>query len=376
MTNTDNRDSVASSSAGTCCRHRMSLAGRPIGCGTQILVVAELSANHRQRIGTALRTIDAASEAGVDAIKLQTFKPDTITFPSNGPIFRVGGGTAWDGRSLYELYSEAQTPWEWHEALFKHAADRGLICFSSPFDPSAVDLLESLDAPAYKVASFEVTDTPLIQRMASTGKPVIISTGIARENEIEAAITACHEVGNDQVVLLKCTSSYPAQTRDANLQTMVDMHRRFDVAVGLSDHTMNHVAASAATALGACMIEKHVILDRTMGGPDAGFSLEPTELAELVQLIRQTESALGSVTYELDEQAMRSRRFARSLFVVEDVKAGEVVTARNVRSIRPSDGLSPALHDSMIGLVFAQDVEAGTPLGMSLLQDGKGSRHD
>ena len=348
--------------------HNHALADRNIGCNSKVLIVAELSANHNQRLEVALDTIDAVAEAGADAIKLQTFTPETITYNSRDPIFLVSGGTAWDGRSLHDLYSEAQTPWEWHEKLFERAADRDLLFFSSPFDFSAVDFLETMEVPAYKVASFEITDTPLIRRMAVTGKPVIISTGIATRSEIEEAISVCREVGNEQIVLLKCTSAYPAQTRDANLRTMVDMHGRFDVAVGLSDHTMNHASALAATALGACMIEKHIILDRSMGGPDAGFSLEPTELAELVKLVRQTESARGVVTYELDESAMRSRRFARSLFVVEDVKAGDVMTERNVRSIRPSGGLEPSLRDSLIGRVFLRDVAAGTPLAISLLQ--------
>ena len=340
-----------------------------VGDGHPALIVAELSANHNHDLDLALRTIDAVANSGADAVKLQTYTPDTITFRGDSEVFRVNTGSTWDGRSLHDLYSEAYTPWEWHERLFERAHENGLLCFSSPFDPSAVEFLENLNAPVYKVASFEITDIPLIRLMAQTGKPVIISTGVATAADITLAIEACRKVGNSQIVVLQCTSSYPANVSDANLRTMVDMRARFGVLVGLSDHTTDHVTAAAATALGACFIEKHVILDRGLGGTDSGFSLEPAELAEMVRLVRETESALGRVTYDLSPTAVTSRRFARSLFVVEDVLPGESVNLRNVRSIRPGDGLPPVDLPSIVGQTFAVAVTAGTPLAWAMLED-------
>lgn len=349
-------------------RQVIDLGGVMLGDGSRTFIVAELSANHNQDLTVALETISAAAEAGADAIKLQTYTPDTITFPGDSDVFKVNSGSVWDGRTLYDLYSEAYTPWEWHAELFEHARDLGLICFSSPFDPTAIDLLESLDAPAYKVASFEITDIPLIEQMAATGKPMIISTGVALDDDIERALAACTSAGNDQVLLLKCTSSYPAEIGEANLLTMVDMRRRYGTLVGLSDHTTGHAVAAAAAALGACFIEKHLILDRRIGGPDSGFSLEPNEFAELVRAVRDTEDALGKVTYELSPGSMSSRQFVRSLFVVADVRAGDLVTSENVRSIRPGNGLPPGELPALIGRIFARDVSAGTPLAWDQIE--------
>lgn len=347
----------------------LEVGGVAVGDGHGAFIVAELSANHHQDLSVALDTITAAAEAGADAVKLQTYTPDTITFRGESDVFRVNSGSVWDGRTLYDLYAEAYTPWEWHAQLFEHARSLGLVCFSSPFDPTALDLLESLDAPAYKVASFEITDIPLIEQMAATGKPVVISTGVAQGDDIDRALAACAAVGNDQVLLLKCTSSYPAEIGEANLRTMVDMRRRFGTLVGLSDHTTGHAVAAAATALGACFIEKHLIIDRAIGGPDSGFSLEPAEFAALVQAVRDTEASLGAVTYELSPGSRGSRQFVRSLFVVADVRAGDVVSTENVRSIRPANGLAPQFLPELLGRSFACDIRAGTPLTWDQFRD-------
>lgn len=346
------------------------IGGRGVGSEQPVLLVAELSANHQGSLDTALETIEAAAGAGADAIKLQTYTADTITLRVDSPMFRVGGGTAWDGRLLYDLYEEAHTPWEWHAELFEKAREVGLVCFSSPFDSTAIELLESLDAPAYKVASFEITDTPLIERIASTGKPVIMSTGIASLPEINDAIAACHRVDNDEIVLLKCTSAYPAPASEVNLQTMVDMRERFGTLIGFSDHTMTHTAAVTATALGAVMIEKHFTIDRAAGGPDASFSLEPAEFAEMVRLVRNTEEVLGEVTYDLGSAALNNRQFSRSLFVTRDVFRGEVIDDSNVRSVRPGHGMSPGEFTRIRGRRFALDVAAATPMAWSLIDGG------
>ena len=345
------------------------IGNKMVGDGHPVLIVAELSANHNHDLDLALRTIDAVARSGADAVKLQTYTPDTITFPAVSEVFRIRSNSSWHGRTLYDLYSEAYTPWEWHAQLFDRAIENGLVCFSSPFDPSAIAFLEDLNAPAYKVASPEITDLPLIRLMAETGKPVIISTGVATAADITLAVDTCREVGNSQIVVLQCTSSYPAKVSDANLRTMADMRARFGVLVGLSDHTTDHVTSTAATALGACFIEKHVILDRGLGGTDSGFSLEPAEFAKMVRLVRETESALGRVTYDLSPNALESRRFARSLFVVEDVAPGDTVNVENVRSIRPADGLPPLALPSILGRTFAVSVPAGTPLAWGMLED-------
>lgn len=348
----------------------IAVAHKLLGHGQPAVLVAELSANHGGSLQRALATIEAAAAAGADAIKLQTYTADTITLRAQGPMFRVGGGTAWDGRLLYDLYEEAHTPWEWHAELFAKAREVGLVCFSSPFDPTAIELLESLDAPAYKVASFEITDTPLIERIASTGKPVIISTGIASTQEITDAIAACRRADNDKIILLKCTSAYPAPASEVNLRTMADMRERFGTLVGFSDHTKTHAAATAATALGAVMIEKHFILDRAAGGPDASFSLEPEEFAEMVRLVRDTEVVLGAVTYDLGPAASNNRQFSRSLFVTRDVVRGEVIDETNVRSVRPGHGLSPGEFTRIRGRRFAVDVAEATPMAWNLIDGG------
>ena len=345
----------------------ISIADRLIGSGHPVFVIAELSANHNHDLDLARRTIDAAAKAGANAIKLQTYTPDTLTFPSDAEPFQVRGGTAWDGQTLYDLYSAAYTPWEWHEDLFAHAAEVGLVCFSTPFDPTAVELLQRLDAPAYKIASMEVADTPLIEGVARCGKPVIISTGIATEDEIHAAVAACHAAGNRNIVLLKCTSAYPTPLAELNLRTIPDMRSRFGTLVGLSDHTTDHTAAIVSTALGACMIEKHLILDRSLGGPDSSFSMEPAEFAAMVDLVRDAETALGDVSYELAPSARVSRSHARSLFVVADVEPGDLVSESTVRSIRPADGLPPAAFTEIAGRAFARAVSAGTPLSWDMM---------
>lgn len=330
-------------------------------------MVAEISANHGNDINIVKRTIAKAKEIGCDAVKLQTYTPDTITLDCDNAYFQINNGTIWDGTTLYKLYQEAYTPWEWHEELFDFARENEIELFSTPFDCTAVDLLEKCGNPIYKIASFEITDIPLIEYAALKGKPMIISTGIATEDEMREAIEACHKANNYDVTLLKCTSQYPAKLEDANLNTMVDMKDRFHVKVGLSDHTQDNVVAITAVALGAEVIEKHFILDRSIGGPDASFSIEPDEFAILIQQIRKVEKALGSVSYDLDEKKKNNRKYARSLFVVENVKKGDLVTKDNVRSIRPSDGLAPKELKNIIGKRFVRDIERGTPLSNRLI---------
>lgn len=345
------------------------IADRRVGPGHPTFVIAELSANHNHDLARALASIDAAAKAGVDAVKFQTYTADTITIDSEAKPFQVRGGTLWDGRTLHQLYSEAHTPWEWHDELFARARAHGLVALSTPFDPTAVDLLESLAVPAYKVASMEIVDIPLVSLIASKGKPVIISTGIATDTEIQEAVEACRNVGNEQVILLHCTSGYPTPPNELNMRTLPDMRDRFGVSVGLSDHTMSNTAAIIGVSFGAVVIEKHFTVDRTAGGPDSAFSLEPKELAELVAAIRETEQALGTVTYELAPSARVSRSHSRSLFVVENVSAGDPVTERNVRSIRPAGGLRPALFAEIEGRRFRANTAKGTPLTLDLLED-------
>lgn len=345
----------------------ISIAGRLVGPGHPAYVIAEISANHNQSLSLARETIEAAAEAGADAIKLQTYRPDTITFNGRTEPFQVREGTLWDGRTLYDLYQQGETPWEWHAELFDLAKSFGMNGFSSPFDPTAVDFLETLDVPAYKIASFEITDIPLIEKVAALGKPVILSSGIAREDDIRLALDACRRAGNDQVILLKCTSFYPAPVEELNLLTIADIPVRFGVPAGISDHTMTSTAAIAAVALGACVIEKHIIVDRALGGLDSEFSTNPQEFAAMVAAVRELEIALGEVTYELTPKVAPSRRYARSLFVVEDVVAGDLVTEVNVRSIRPADGMAPVRLPEVVGRRFSSDVPAGTPLSDDLL---------
>ncbi len=325
-------------------------------------IIAELSANHNGSKDVALQTIEAASRCGVDAIKLQTYTPDTITLNCDNKHFKIDEETIWDGRILYDLYKEAYTPWEWHEELMEYARDLGLECFSSPFDFSAVDFLESLDVPAYKIASFEINDIPLIEYVAKKGKPIIFSTGIASIEDIELALKSCFESGNRDVALLKCTSSYPAPYEEINLRTIEDMRRRFGVPIGLSDHTLGIEVPIASVSLGAKIVEKHFILDRSNKGVDSSFSLEPKELEMMVKSIRNVEKALGSVSYELSQKSKKSRRFARSLFVVEDIKQGEKLSSKNIRSIRPNDGLEPKYYYEVLGKTAKMDLEYGKPL--------------
>lgn len=345
----------------------ISIGSRSVGPGHPVFVIAEISANHNQSLQLARETIAAAAEAGADAIKLQTYRPDTITFNSSAAPFQITDGTVWDGRTLYDLYEEGQTPYEWHAELFEYAGSLGMEAFSSPFDPTAVSFLSELHVPAFKVASFEIVDIPLVRLIAEQGVPVVLSTGIAREADVAAALAACREAGNEDLVVLKCTSSYPAPFEELNLRTVADIPARFGCLAGISDHTMTVTASVVAVAMGACMVERHVILDRSLGGLDSSFSTDATEFADLVARVREAELAIGEATYELTPRAAASRRHSRSLFVVADVRAGEAVTAENVRSIRPADGMAPARLPDVLGGTFAIDVEAGTPLADDML---------
>ena len=329
-----------------------------------VFIIAELSANHNGSIKTAIDTIRAAKRTGADAIKLQTYTPDTITLNSRNKDFLLKQGTIWDGKYLHDLYKEAYTPWEWHKELFKVAKEEGLICFSSPFDPSAVDLLEELDNPIYKIASFEITDIPLIQYVASKGKPVIISTGIATLEDIELAVETCRNVGNDQITLLKCTSSYPAPMEEANLVMIKDLAERFNVVSGLSDHTLGITAPVVAVTQGAKVIEKHFILDKTIGGPDASFSLDEEEFTQMVKAVRDAEAALGNINYKLTEKQLAGRNFSRSLYIVKDVNKGELVTQENVRSIRPGYGIHPKELNKVLGKKFNSNYEKGSRMSL------------
>jgi len=342
--------------------------GRVIGGVPQhTLVIAELSANHRGSIDTALQIVRAAAGAGADAVKLQTYRPDTITIDVDTEPFRISSGTVWDGRTLYSLYEEAYTPWEWHATIRDEALALGMTWFSSPFDATAVDMLESLDAPAYKIASFEVVDIGLIRRVAATGKPMIISTGMATLAEVEEAIATARGAGATEIALLKCTSAYPAPPSEVNLRTVPHMAAAFGVPVGLSDHTLGIAVPVAAVALGAVIVEKHLTLRRADGGPDSGFSLEPVEFAEMVAQIRVTEQALGSISYAPTAHEAGGRSLRRSLFVVEDVRAGEPFTEANVRSIRPGHGLHTRYLPEVLGRRASRDVTRGTPLSWDLV---------
>ena len=332
-----------------------------------VFIIAELSANHNGSIEVALETIKAAKRAGADCIKFQTYTADTITIDSTKDDFLIKG-TIWEGKNLYKLYQDAFTPWEWHETLFKAAEAEGLICFSSPFDKSSVDFLESLNVPAYKIASFEITDIPLIEYVASKGKPVIISTGIAEIEDIELAIDACKRMGNDDIALLKCTSSYPAPIEEANMIMVQDLATRFGVISGLSDHTMGATVPVVATCFGAKIIEKHFILDREIGGPDASFSMNEEEFTAMVKAIREAEKAIGVVDYTLTEKQAKGKDFSRSLYVVQDIKAGEIITKENVRSIRPGFGLHPKYYSEILGKKAIVDIEKGSRFVFQLIE--------
>ena len=324
----------------------------------KIFVIAELSANHNGSLETAIKTIRAAKRVGADAIKLQTYTADTMTLNSNKDDFKIKG-TIWEGRNLYELYQEAYTPWAWHAELFKAAKEEGLVCFSSPFDKTAVDFLETLCNPIYKIASFEITDIPLIEYAASKGKPMIISTGIAEYEDIKLAVETCRAVGNNDITLLKCTSSYPAPIEDANLLMIRRFANDFGVKAGLSDHTLGITVPVVSVAMGATVIEKHFILDRAIGGPDAEFSLNEQEFTEMVAAVRQAEKAIGEETYEITPKQKAGKQFARSLYVAEDMNAGEGITEKNVRSVRPGYGLHPKFLKEVLGKRANKDLEKG-----------------
>jgi pseudaminic acid synthase len=343
------------------------MGNRVISHNSPTLIVAELSANHKQDIELAKDTIHAIKEAGADAVKLQTYTPETITINCDNDCFWIKQGTLWDGKTLYELYQEAYTPWEWHYELKELAEKLGLIFFSTPFDKTAVDFLEELNVPAYKIASFEITDIPLIEYAASKGKPMIISTGIATLCDIQEAVETCRRVGNDQIILLKCTSAYPAPLEEVNLKTIPNMAVTFNCIVGLSDHTLGISVPIAAVALGAKVIEKHFILSRNLKTPDKEFSLTPDEFREMVKAIREVEKALGKISYELTATTKKSREFCRSLFVVKDIKAGESFTEENVRSIRPGYGLPPKFLRKIVGRKARKDIKKGTPLTWDLI---------
>ncbi|WP_313130860.1 pseudaminic acid synthase [Stutzerimonas nitrititolerans] len=339
----------------------ISIAGRRIGVDEPPYVIAELSANHNGKLETALRIIEEAKKAGADAIKLQTYTADTITLNSDAEEFQIRGGL-WDGKTLYQLYQEAHMPWEWHKPLFEHAHKLDITIFSSPFDNTAVDLLESLNAPAYKIASFEVVDLPLIKYVASTGKPMIISTGMADAEEIAEAIEAAHEGGCKELAVLHCVSGYPAPAEDYNLRTILDMAQRFGLVTGLSDHTLDNTTAITSVALGASIIEKHFTLDRRGGGPDDSFSLEPQELVELCRNSRVAWSALGRVDYGRKSSEQGNAKFRRSLYFVKDLKKGDLITADAIRSVRPGFGLAPKELDKIIGRRIRKDVCGNTPV--------------
>jgi pseudaminic acid synthase len=336
---------------------------------SKTFIIAELSANHGQNLKTAVETIRAARRSGADAVKLQTYTPDTITLDCDNEFFKdVLRGTLWEGRRLFDLYQEAYTPWEWHKELFHAAREEGLICFSTPFDKTAVDFLEQFKPLFYKIASFEIQDIPLIEYAALKGKPMIISTGIAECEDIELAVRTCRDAGNNDIILLKCTSAYPAPMDEANLTTIPDMKARFGVEVGLSDHTLGIVAPVVAVSLGASVIEKHFILNKSIGGPDAAFSLDEVEFTKMVKAIREAEKAMGRVSYALTEKIKESRKFSRSLFAVKDIKQDELFTDEYIRSIRPGFGLHPKYFNSLLGKKAKKAISKGIPLSWEMME--------
>ena len=344
------------------------IANQPIGPGYPVYIIAELSANHNQDFEQAVKILEAARDAGADAVKLQTYTADTITMRSAREEFQVKGGTLWDGRTLHDLYQEAFTPWEWQPRLKAIADEWGLPLFSSAFDATAVDFLEAVNVPAHKIASPELVDIPLIQKMARTGKPLIMSTGMATLEEIEEAVAAARAAGAEQIALLKCTSAYPASPSEMNLRTIPELARRFDVPTGLSDHTMGIEVPVAAVALGACILEKHMTLSRDLKGPDSAFSLNPAEFRNLVQAVRNAEQALGTIHFGVSGREEATRRFRRSLFVVADIKRGEVFSPGTVRSIRPAQGLHPRHLPEVLGRHATRDLTAGTPLAWDMVE--------
>jgi pseudaminic acid synthase len=346
----------------------LKIGERLIGAGEPVYIIAELSANHRNLFDEAVRLVRAAKEAGADAVKLQTYTPDTLTLCSDKEPFRIRGGTLWDGRTLYDLYREASMPWEWQPKLKTVARDLGLDFFSSAFDATAVDFLESVGVPAHKVASLEIVDLPLIKKMAATGKPLIVSTGAATLAEIREAVETARGAGAAAVALLKCTSAYPAPPEEMNLRAIPHLAETFDAAVGLSDHTLGIAVPVAAIALGASIVEKHFTLSRSVPGPDSAFSLEPGEFKSMVEAIRTAEKSLGEVRYGAGRNEAKSLAYRRSLFVVRDVKAGEILTCENVRSIRPNGGLHPRYLPEVVGRSAKRNIESGTPLAWEMIR--------
>lgn len=345
----------------------MKIDNYTIDQNSPVFIIAELSANHNGSISTALETVRAAKRSGANCIKLQTFTADTITLDSKNEDFKINQGTLWDGQYLHDLYKTTHLPWEWHKKIMDVAKEEGLICFSSPFDPTSVEFLETLNVPAYKIASFEITDIPLIELIASKGKPIIISTGIAEESDIELALDACRRMNNFDIALLKCTSSYPAPINEANMCMVKDLAERYGVISGLSDHTMGSTVPIVATAMGAKIIEKHFILNHDIGGADASFSMDEEEFTDMVKAVREAESAIGKVDYNLTEKQLKGREFSRSLYAVENIKRGEVLTKKNVRSVRPGYGLHPKYYRDILNKKALVDLSKGTALKLSFI---------
>lgn len=348
--------------------HEIKIGNRVLNNDSQTYIIAEMSGNHNMDYNRAVKIVEAAKEAGADAIKLQTYTADTITLNSDAPCFQITQGTLWDGTTLHKLYEEAYTPWDWQPKLKELANSLGMDCFSSPFDFTSVDFLEKMDVPAYKIASFEITDVPLIKKVAETGKPVIISTGIATVEDIELAIKTCKDAGNENVILLKCSSAYPAPYESINLNTMVDMAEKFGCIMGLSDHTMGSAVSIAAVAMGAKVIEKHLTLARADGGVDAAFSMEPQEFKEMVEGIRNVEKAKGIVSYDLTDKQKSQRTFSRSLFIAADIKAGEILTPENLRSVRPANGLHTKYYEELLGRKVVRDCKYGEPMSWDMVE--------
>jgi len=346
----------------------MKISNFTINKDSKAFIIAELSANHNGSIEVAIETIRAAKRAGADCIKLQTYTQDTLTIDSKKDDFMIKGGTIWDGTNYYSLYKKAHTPWQWHKKLFDVAKEEGLVCFSSPFDFTAVDFLEKLNCPAYKIASFEITDIPLIEYIAKKNKPIIISTGISDLKDIELAVNTCKSSGNDKIIILKCTSSYPAPIDEANLIMIKDLKEKFNLHIGLSDHTLGFISPVVAVSMGAKVIEKHFIIDKSIGGPDSSFSLDEKEFTEMVKMVRIAESSIGKIDYNLTEKQISGRNFSRSLYVVQDVKKGEEITLENVKSIRPGYGLHPKNFHKILGKKFKKNYEMGTRMSFDLIK--------
>lgn len=347
--------------------HQITIGSRVISHDAPCYIIAEMSGNHNMDYSRAEKIVEAAADAGADAIKLQTYTADTITLDCDSAPFQITQGTIWDGTTLHKLYEQAYTPWEWHEPLQNKAHELGMAFFSSPFDFTSVDYLENLNVPAYKIASFEITDIPLIKKVAASGKPVIISTGIAHREDIALAVETCKAAGNENVILLKCCSAYPTPYEDIHLRSIPMIAHDFDCLTGLSDHTMGSTVAGAAVALGACVVEKHLTLARADGGVDSAFSMEPAEFKKMVDDIRVIEKALGRATYDLTEKAAREREHRRSLFIAADLKQGDVLTPENLRSVRPGDGLHTRHYEELLGKKVTRDVAYGTPMSWDLV---------